>query len=110
MSDTQIPASGSAIIEPVDNTKGFGIGAFGKVPIRKEEVIPVQEVVQAQTPKEEKSPAQDLKEIQNLLVMGIYPGNMAPAICKAHALLQHMVDKVELDAKHEAEFKARQAL
>jgi len=41
------------------------------------------------------SPAQDLKEIQNLLVCGIFPGQMAPSVVKAYSLLQKMVENIE---------------
>ncbi len=54
------------------------------------------------------SPAQDLRDIQGLLVMGIFPGQMAPAVVKAYQILEHMAQKVETEAKNEAEFKARQ--
>ncbi len=57
---------------------------------------------------EQASPAKDLRDIQSLLVMGIFPGQMAPAVVKAYQLLEHMAVKVEIDAKNEAEFKARQ--
>ena len=55
------------------------------------------------------SPAQDLRNIQALIVNGIFPGNVAPEVVKAYQLLEAMAQKVELDAAHEAEFKARQA-
>ncbi len=64
-----------------------------------------------EAPKEVvKSPAADLREIQQLVVMGIFPGQLAPSVVKAYQLLESMAQKVELDAKNEAEFKARQAL
>lgn len=43
----------------------------------------------------EKSPAQDLRNIQALLVMGIFPGQSAPEICKAYQLLEQMAQKIE---------------
>jgi len=52
---------------------------------------------QPEQPK--KSPAQDLRNIQQLLVMGIFPGQAAPEICKAYQLLENMAQKVENDAK-----------
>lgn len=45
------------------------------------------------------SPAQDLRDIQALLIHGIYPGNMAPAVTKAYTLLDKMAAQVEADAK-----------
>lgn len=41
------------------------------------------------------SPAQDLRDLQQLLVMGIYPGNMAPAVVKGYQLLDKMCQKIE---------------
>jgi len=41
------------------------------------------------------SPAQDLRNIQQLLVLGIFPGQAAPEICKAYQLLEAMAKKVE---------------
>ncbi len=56
----------------------------------------------AETPSEVKkdampkvSPAQDLREIQNLLVCGIFPGQMAPAVVKAYQMLEQMAKSVE---------------
>lgn len=52
---------------------------------------------QKESPKE--SPAKDLREIQALLVNGIYPGNSAPAVVKAFHLLEAMAVQVENAAK-----------
>lgn len=41
------------------------------------------------------SPAQDLRDIQMLLVGGIYPGNMAPMVVKAYNMLDQMAKTVE---------------
>jgi hypothetical protein len=41
------------------------------------------------------SPAQDLRDIQNLLVSGVFQGNMAPAVCKAYQLLEQMAIAIE---------------
>ncbi len=83
-------------------------------------VVESTESVSSKTPAKEEakaapaakvaSPASDLRDIQSLLVMGIFPGQMAPAVVKSYQLLESMAQKVELDAKNEAEFKARQAL
>jgi hypothetical protein len=42
------------------------------------------------------SPAQDLRDIQMLLVSGIYPGNMAPAVVKGYQVLERMCQEKEL--------------
>ena len=52
--------------------------------------------VKASAPKE--SPAKDLREIQALLINGIFPGNQAPAIVKAFHLLEAMAQQVETSA------------
>lgn len=41
------------------------------------------------------SPAQDLRDIQYLLLNGIFPGNVAPAVVKAYQLLENMAKTVE---------------
>ena len=41
------------------------------------------------------SPAQDLRDIQALLVNGIFPGNVAPQIVKAFQMLEQMAQMVE---------------
>lgn len=45
------------------------------------------------------SPAQDLRDVQMLLIGGIFPGNMAPAIVKAYQLLDKMCVEIESAAK-----------
>lgn len=75
------------------------------------EATTVQDAQIVDAPKQDApkpSPAQDLREIQALLVNGIFPGNVAPQVVKAFHMLEAMASKVELDAKHEEEFKARQ--
>ncbi len=44
------------------------------------------------------SPAQDLRDIQNLLVVGTFPGAAAPQIVKSYNLLDQMALQVEADA------------
>lgn len=61
-------------------------------------VIEAEEVKKDVKP-EAKSPAADLREIQQLLVMGIFPGQMAPSVVKAYQLLEMMAKQVEDDAK-----------
>lgn len=56
----------------------------------------VKEESKVEAPKE--SPAKDLREIQALLVNGIFPGNVAPQIVKAFQLLEHMAQAVEKEA------------
>lgn len=41
------------------------------------------------------SPAQDLRDIQYLLLNGIFPGNVAPAVVKAYQLLEKMSLQIE---------------
>jgi len=45
--------------------------------------------------KKAPSPAADLRDIQALLVSGVYQGNMAPAVVKAYQLLEKMALTVE---------------
>lgn len=45
------------------------------------------------------SPAQDLRDIQMLLVQGIFPGQVAPAVVKAYSVLEQMAKQVEADAE-----------
>ena len=80
-----VPGSGSAVVEPVAETTGFGEGGFGTVP--NVEAKPAQPKVV--------SPAQDLRDIQALLVNGIFPGNVAPQIVKAFQMLESMAQLVE---------------
>jgi len=54
-------------------------------------------VVKPEPPKE--SPAKDLREIQALIVNGIFPGNIAPQVVKAFHLLESMCKVVEDAAK-----------
>lgn len=52
-----------------------------------------QAVAASEAPKV--SPAQELRDIQSLLVGGIFPGNMAPAVIKAFNLLDKMSVEIE---------------
>lgn len=45
------------------------------------------------------SPAQDLRDIQALVVNGIYPGNVAPSVVKAYQLLERMAVEIEKAAE-----------
>ena len=45
--------------------------------------------------KPKASPAQDLRDIQGLLVNGIFPGQVAPAVVKAYQLLEKMSLEIE---------------
>jgi hypothetical protein len=56
-------------------------------------VSPAQD--SAATAVQKVSPAQDLRDIQMLLVGGIYPGNMAPMVVKAYSMLEAMAKQVE---------------
>jgi hypothetical protein len=64
------------------------------------EVPPVTEAEAATRGPEAKkaSPAQDLRDIQYLLLNGIFPGNVAPAVVKAYQLLEDMSRKVEAES------------
>lgn len=55
--------------------------------------VPVEEKKEA--PVAKASPAQDLRDIQNLLVGGIFPGNMAPMVVKSYTLLDNMAKQIE---------------
>ncbi len=59
--------------------------------------------------KAKEGPAHELRQAQALLAGGMFPGQMAPAVQAAFLYLGKLADKIELDAKHEAEFKDRQA-
>ncbi len=61
-------------------------------PVETEARAPQAEAVKAPS---KASPAQDLRDIQNLLLMGIYPGNVAPAVVKGYQLLEQMARQVE---------------
>jgi hypothetical protein len=63
--------------------------------VQDAEIVPPTPV-KAEAPKV--SPAQDLREIQALIVNGIFPGNVAPQVVKAFQLLEHMCLQVEKDA------------
>jgi hypothetical protein len=60
---------------------------------------PVAEM-KAEEPKTEvkESPAKDIREIQYLLVNGIFPGNVAPQVVKAYQLLDKMAVEIEKNA------------
>jgi hypothetical protein len=66
-----------------------------------EEVTPVGNVIAGSNTVAEKpkvSPAQDLRNIQALIVNGIFPGNVAPEVVKAYQLLEQMALVVEKEA------------
>jgi len=48
------------------------------------------------------SPAQDLRDIQYLLLNGIFPGNVAPSVVKSYHLLEQMASQVEKDHAEKA--------
>jgi len=58
--------------------------------------------------KNEPGPAHELRQAQALIAGGLYPGQMAPAIVAAFNHIGKLAEKIELDYKHEQEFKARQ--
>jgi hypothetical protein len=55
----------------------------------------------AKQPSPAPSPAEGLRKIQNLLVMGIFPGQFAPTVVESYTLLEQMALKVEADAVKE---------
>ena len=61
------------------------------------EAVEVKPEVPVEAKKEaaKVSPAQDLRDIQQLLVVGIYPGQMAPAVVKSFHLLEQMAQQIE---------------
>jgi hypothetical protein len=59
------------------------------------EVPPVSDAKAAPADAKKASPAQDLRDIQYLLLNGIFPGNVAPAVVKAYQLLENMAKTVE---------------
>lgn len=81
--DSVIPASGSAVVEPVvpPSGQGFGEGAFGAV----------TEAPVAPKP----SPANDLRIIQTLLLEGTFAGKYAGMVLASFKLLDHMATQVE---------------
>lgn len=60
------------------------------------EAEPVKEKVNTEN---KPSPAQDLRNLQMLLVSGIYPGNVAPQVVAGYNLLEKMC--VAIEAGHE---------
>lgn len=56
------------------------------------------ENTQGQEPKTAPSPAQDIRNIQMLLVSGIFPGQMAPQVVQSYQILDKMATKIEADA------------
>lgn len=77
--------------------------------------VPTVQAPAAEAPKAEAkpSPAQDLRNIQMLIVSGIFPGNVAPQVVAAYQLLEKMAQKVEeehrLMALKNAEIDAKKA-
>lgn len=51
-----------------------------------------------EAPKNTPSPAQDLRDIQGLLVNGIFPGQVAPTVVKAYQILEKMAQQIEAAA------------
>lgn len=44
------------------------------------------------------SPAQDLRDIQNLLLGGMFPGQVSPQVVKSFSLLETMAREIEAKA------------
>lgn len=76
------------------------------MPVQDAEIVAKNEPV-TDAPKEtvnnteapKPSPAQDLRDIQMLIVAGMFPGNVSPQVVKAYQLLEKMAQQIEADAK-----------
>lgn len=60
----------------------------------------------APAPSKQASPAQELRDIQYLLLNGIFPGNVAPAVVKSYQLLETMAKNIEDSSVAKQENKA----
>jgi len=65
---------------------------------KNEPVTESKEKTQNNTETPKVSTAQDLRDIQGLLVNGIFPGQVAPAVVKAYQLLEKMSQQIEAAA------------
>lgn len=60
---------------------------------------PVESQEKAPTAQATKpGPADDIRNIQMLLINGIFPGNVAPQVVQAYKTLESMAVKLEADA------------
>jgi hypothetical protein len=62
---------------------------------KNEPVVDAPKETPINTERPKVSPAQDLRDIQGLLVNGIFPGQVAPAVVKAYQLLEKMAQQIE---------------
>jgi hypothetical protein len=62
----------------------------------------VKEEVKPPEAPAERGPAADIRDIQALLVNGIYPGQVAPQVVKSFQLLEQMAREIEKGASKEA--------
>ncbi len=72
--------------------------------VSKTQEVPVQEKetvnnAAAKPTVSAPSPAQDLRDIQQLLVAGVFQGNMAPAVIRAFQFLEKMAVQIETASK-----------
>ena len=75
---------------------------------KNEPVTESEEKTGNNTKPKEVSPAQDLRDIQGLLINGIFPGQVAPAVVKAYQLLEKMSQQIEAAAAtHKEVIRAR---
>lgn len=75
------------------------VSTSSDVPVTQENnVVNTEPTQPVSAPKQAPSPAQDLRDIQMLLVQGIFPGQVAPAVVKAYQLLEKMA--VQIEAPH----------
>ena len=66
-----------------------------EAPVSPAQDVPSEVKSEATASPAKVSPAQDLRDIQMLLVGGIFPGNMAPMVVKAYNMLEAMAKQVE---------------
>jgi len=80
----------------------------GDLRMHEDQAVVAQPVeVKAPTTEAKPGPAQEIRDIQMLLVSGIFPGNMAPAVVKGYQHLDRMAAKIEADARHEEEVREK---
>jgi hypothetical protein len=66
-----------------------------ETPVQDAQIVDATMQGQVAAEKPKVSPAQDLRNIQALIVNGIFPGNVAPEVVKAYKLLEDMAQVVE---------------
>ena len=79
-----------------------GNEAVYDVPTKTAENTPTGDAAKGKPQPPAVSPAQDLRNLQMLLVSGIFPGNVAPQIVQGYKLLDDMAAKIEKEAGYVA--------